>query len=168
MTLQLIDTRTRRASVLAERAHERDANEIRAAVGRAGRRIAPLWPLRYFVAVNPYLGLLEQPFEAAAETLARRAGARMTAPRAFYAEAIRSGRITDADLSAALAEREPRSGPPMDAATLKAFALRDTTESPFLPLPTVADVAQSVTGVNWGEVVTESISGWAGAYFDLG
>jgi uncharacterized protein YbcC (UPF0753/DUF2309 family) len=168
MTLQLNDTRTRHASVLATQAHERDVHEITAAAGRAGRRIAPLWPLRYFVAVNPYLGLLEQPFEAAAATLGRRAGARMTAPRAFYAEAIRSGRITDADLGAALAEADPAAAPAEDLDALKAFALRDTTEHALLPLPTIADVAQSVTGITWGDVVTESISGWAGAYFDLG
>lgn len=168
MTLQLNDTRTRRASALAEKAHERDVNAIRAAVNRAGRRIAPLWPLRHFVAVNPYLGLLEQPFEAAAQTLGRRAGARMTAPRALYAEAIRGGRITDTDLNAALAEAGPLPGPPIDLDALKAFAMRDTAEISFAPLPTVADIAHSVTGVGWGDVVTESISGWAGTYFDLG
>jgi len=71
---------------------DRPADTIRVAVNRAERRIAPLWPLRYFVAVNPYLGLLEQPFESAAHMLGRRAGARMTAPRAFYAQAIRGRR----------------------------------------------------------------------------
>ncbi len=166
MTLSSADTQP--APMVVGPTYERAAETIRAAVDRAGRRIAPLWPLRYFVAVNPYLGLLEQPFETAAHTLGRRAGARMTAPRAFYAQAIRDGRIIDADLKAALAEGDPLPGPRMDLATLKAFATRDTTEVSFKPMPTVADVAQSVTGVNWGDVVSESISNWAATYFDLG
>jgi hypothetical protein len=141
---------------------------IREAVNRAERRIAPLWPLRYFVAVNPYLGLLEQPFEGAAQVLGRRAGARMTAPRSFYAQAIRDGRITDTDIEAALAEGSPAPGAPMDAKALKTFATRDAPDITFTTMPTVADVAHDVTGINWAEFVTESISTWAGAYFDLG
>jgi uncharacterized protein YbcC (UPF0753/DUF2309 family) len=168
MTLLASDTldQTAPVAVGSARAHAEDT--IRAAVDRAGRRIAPLWPLRYFVAVNPYLGLIEQPFERAAEILGRRAGARMTAPRAFYAEAIRGGRITDADLQAALDERAALPGPRLDLAALKTFAARDAAEIAFTPLPTVADVAQTVTGVAWGELVTESLSHWAGAYFDMG
>lgn len=168
MTVLAADTQARPAPMVAGPALDRSADMLRAAVDRAGRRVAPLWPLRYFVAVNPYLGLLEQPFEAAAQILGRRAGARMTAPRAFYAQALRDGRISDADLTAALAEGSSLPGPPLDIATLKAFATCDTAEVALTPTPTVADVAQTVTGVNWAEVVTESISGWASAYFDLG
>jgi uncharacterized protein len=66
--------------------------QIDAAVDRATRKIAPLWPLKHFVAVNPFLGLSELPFADAARTMARVAGARMTMPRRFYAEAIGQGR----------------------------------------------------------------------------
>ena len=47
-------------------------------------RIAPLWPLESFVAVNPYLGLADLRFGEAAELLASTAGARTTMPAAFY------------------------------------------------------------------------------------
>jgi uncharacterized protein YbcC (UPF0753/DUF2309 family) len=141
---------------------------IRSAVDRAGRRIAPLWSLRNFVAVNPYLGLLDQSFEAAAEMLGRRAGAHMTAPRAFYAQAIQDGRITDADLEAALADGHQMPGALQSAEALKVFADSASQCSQWTPLPTAADAAQAVTVVNWGEFVTESISAWAGSYFDQG
>lgn len=168
MTLLAPEQQIERASLIEAPSVARPANTITAAADRAGRRIAPLWPLRYFVAVNPYLGFVEQPFETTAQLLGRRAGARMAAPRAFYAQALREGRITDADLTAALAESEPLPGPQLDSAALKALALRDTTEIAFTPLPTVADVAHTVTGINWADVATEAISNWAGAYFDLG
>lgn len=53
-------------------------------VRAACARIAPLRPLRQFVAVNPFLGVAELPFEAAAARLARVAGARLLLPRAEY------------------------------------------------------------------------------------
>ncbi len=137
---------------------------IEAAIDRSGRRMAPLWSLRHFVAVNPYLGLSEKSFEAAAQIMSRRAGARMTAPHAFYSDAIRSGRITDADLQAALAEKHDLPGAPQTAEALKTYALGDTPDVTFATLPTVADVA----GHDWADFVTESISRWAGAYFDQG
>ncbi len=168
MNPHLADTRTQPAPMMVAPMHVPAADVIAAAVKRAEQRIAPLWPLRYFVAVNPYLGLLDHSFETAAELLARRAGARMTAPRSFYAQAITSGRVTDADLAAALAEGIPFPGAPASVEALKAFALSDAPEPALTSLPTVADVARKMTGVNWADIVTESISTWAGAYFDLG
>ncbi|MGQ9829481.1 MAG: YbcC family protein [Roseiflexus sp.] len=166
MTLHLADTRTRPARTAPAYALAIDA--IKTVVRNAEQRIAPLWPLRNFVAVNPYLGLIDHSFESAADVLARRAGARMTAPRSFYAQAIRSGRITDADLAAALAGGSPFPGAPATVEALKAFAMSDAPEPTLPPLPTVADAARKVTGINWADVVTDSISTWAGAYFDLG
>ncbi|MGJ3239028.1 MAG: YbcC family protein [Anaerolineae bacterium] len=140
---------------------------IRDAVERAGRRIAPLWSLRHFVAVNPYLGLSEQTFEHAAQTLARRAGTSMTAPRTFYAQAIENGRITNTDLEATLAEMNVADDAPRTVAELKAFASQASTMT-YETVPTVSDVAKQVTGYNWQNLIVEAISGWAGAYFDEG
>ena len=166
MNMHMADVQTRSARTAPTYTPAIDT--IKEAVRRAEQRIAPLWPLRYFVAVNPYLGLIDHSFESAAYILARRAGARMTAPRSFYAQAIRSGRITDADLEAALAGGSPFPGAPANVAALKAFALGDEPEPTFPILPTVADAARKVTGINWADVVTDLISTWAGAYFDLG
>jgi len=46
------------------------AVDIERALRAAGGRIAPLWPLESFVAVNPYLGLADLRFSDAAELLA--------------------------------------------------------------------------------------------------
>ena len=53
-------------------------------VRAVGGRIAPLWPLDRFVAVNPYFGLADRSFEEAADLLSTVAGARATLPPAFY------------------------------------------------------------------------------------
>ncbi len=73
-----------------------------AAIDGACRRIAPLWPLKNFVAVNPFLGFTEQSFHATCATLHRVARIDMLMPRRFYGDALRDGRIEDQDLRAAL------------------------------------------------------------------
>ncbi|NDJ85659.1 MAG: DUF2309 domain-containing protein [Chloroflexi bacterium] len=169
MAIRLRETETQFEAIdERKQINGRAVDLIEAAVDRAGRRIAPLWPLRHFVAVNPYLGLLEQPFDTAAQTLGRLAGAHMTAPRSFYAQAIQNGRIIDADLEAALAESSPFTYAPTEVVALKAFALHEATEVAFETVSTVADIAQDVTGTDWAEFLTESISSWAGAHFDQG
>jgi hypothetical protein len=49
--------------------------DLGAAIRAALARIPPLWPLRHFVAVNPFVGLVDRPFSQAAELLQRVAGA---------------------------------------------------------------------------------------------
>jgi hypothetical protein len=38
------------------------SREIEDSIAKACGRIAPLWPLKHFVAVNPFLGFAEKPF----------------------------------------------------------------------------------------------------------
>jgi uncharacterized protein YbcC (UPF0753/DUF2309 family) len=51
--------------------------EIRSAIDDACARVAPLWPLRSFVAVNPFLGFTDRPFEEACAAMRRTARADM-------------------------------------------------------------------------------------------
>ncbi|HPF61201.1 MAG TPA: DUF2309 domain-containing protein [Gemmatimonadales bacterium] len=105
---------------------------------QAADRVAPVWPLEHFVAVNPYLGLLEFPWEVAAHRLARVDGGRVTMPRTFY-------------LDGAPAAPTPEPAPVDDAARI----------------PTVADVYGMASGRDWSAMVIEWTSTWAAAHFDL-
>ncbi len=151
------------------------AARTRNTVAQATRTIAPVWPLRHFVAVNPFLGLSEQTFMQAAQTLDRVAGARLTMPRSFYADAITSGRISTAHLERAL--REARAAMPASLSTMlpaSADALRKIASqhtaaaSPASAVKTVTDVATAVTGIEWSRFTTERISSWAATRFDEG
>ncbi len=139
----------------------RDAAEV------ASRRVAPLWPLQDFVAVNPFLGLMDTTFVDAGQTLARAAAARMTMPRSFYAQALANGRITDADLAAALARTQASHTMPANVAVLKQLLARgeDTRGE---PMATVADVASRATGRDWAGFALARMSTWAAAHFDDG
>ena len=141
---------------------------IDASVSRVTQGFAPVWPLEHFVAVNPFLGLADRSFADAAETMARVAGARMTMPRRFYADALASGRIGATHLRAALAEARAQGLPglPPDQ-RFEGLARAGDGQAPT-PLPTVADVVSDKTGTDWAQLVVERIGAWAATYFDQG
>lgn len=131
-------------------------------------KIAPLWPLKHFVAVNPFLGLVDHNFEESGRILAQVSGARVTAPRTFYAQAIKSGRIQTSDLQAAIEKAFPKDQKLWSIEKLKAFAHASSEAPRFEILPTVSDVCSTLTGQDWTRFVTQSISSWAASFFDEG
>jgi hypothetical protein len=137
-----------------------------AAAQDATRKVAPLWPLKHFVAVNPYLGLIDRPFSEAAGIVAETTGARMLMPATFYLSAVEEGRITDADIADALAA-SGRPAEEKDVADVKRRAAVEPDPDPT-PLPTFADVVSEVTGRDVSAIVVDRVSAWAAGYFDEG
>lgn len=135
------------------------------AVEAAWRAIPPLWPLASSVAVNPYLGQADKDLAQVAAQLARVAGAPVTMPRAWYGDRIASGTISDADLAAALAAA-PSALRPTSLAALKAAATLTTPK--LSALPTIADLAADISGIDWPAVIAERFGAWAAGYFDAG
>jgi uncharacterized protein YbcC (UPF0753/DUF2309 family) len=129
----------------------------------ACQRIAPLWPLKSFVAVNPYFGLRDQSFWQADKTLERIAGVGLCMPRAYYQEQIASGRITRTDLAAALREL----GSTWNLPALEQ-ALAGEAPAPAAPLALVTDVLSEIDHKDWSNFVVERISQYCAAYFDEG
>ena len=129
----------------------------------ACQRIAPLWPLKNFVAVNPYFGLSHQPFWQVDTALKRIAGVGLCMPRAYYQDQIASGRIAHADLTAALQEL----GSPWDVPALEQ-ALARTAPAPAAPLALVTDVLGSLDHQDWSNFFVDRISRYCAAYFDEG
>jgi len=138
-----------------------------AAIRAAGGRIAPLWPLDRFVAVNPYFGIADRGFEDAAELLADAAGVRATLPPAFYLTAIDDGRVETDDVAWALAQR---SGTPQPVEAFLAECRTDVDETQAWEqrAPTVARVASAVTGRDWSHMTIDRVSAWASAHADAG
>lgn len=142
-----------------------DLAHIAAAAESATRAIPPMWPLASSVAVNPYLGQAHETLASVGARLARVAGLPVTMPRAWYAASIDSGAITDADLDAALAASHSPFRP-ANLAALKTIA-REAAPTPKA-LPTVANLAAEVSGVDWPGIIAERIGAWAASYFDEG
>ena len=142
-----------------------DLDVIRAAAEHAGRAIPPVWPLASSVAINPFLGQTGEILAKAAARLGRVAGVPVTMPRSWYQEKIAAGAISDDDLMEAWT-RAPADLRPADLAALKAAAAADAAK--VAALPTIADLAAEVSGIDWPGLIAERIGAWAGGYFDEG
>ena len=139
-------------------------DKLETAVDAAIDAIPPLWPLASSVAVNPFLGQAIEPLEMTAARLARSAGAAVTMPRRWYAARLADGQIDDGDLTAALAAADWPGRP--DVLDLRAM-LDVETDLPRA-VPTVAELAAVVSGIDWPGIVADRIGNWAAGFFDEG
>lgn len=138
---------------------------LKAAMDRAARALPPAWPLASSVAVNPFLGQTDEPLAKVGARLARVAGAPVTMPRSWYAAKIAAGVISDDDLAAALTSAGEKSRP-ADVPALKAAAC--VRIPPPSALPTIADLAVRISGIDWPGIITDRCGAWAAGYFDEG
>ena len=143
----------------------RDALDLDAAADRAARAIPPVWPLASSVAVNPFLGQADESLATVSARLERVAGVAVTMPRNWYQQRISNGVIADADLSEALA-RAPAALRPANLAALKSAA--HVSKPTGSALPTIADLAAEVGGIDWPGLIGERFGAWAAGYFDEG
>jgi hypothetical protein len=143
-----------------------DPEQVQSALGAVAQKIAPVWPLESFVAVNPYLGMIGDDFGTVAHRLRRVAGAKMTMPVGFYVEALDRGDLTTDDVATALDAAGQNQNADVFIRVARDLARAETT--PNASVPTVADVGRSVTGIDWVRFVTDRVSAWASAYFDQG
>lgn len=138
---------------------------LRVAADRAACQIPPLWPLSSYVAVNPFLGQTEETLATVGTRLARIGATPVTMARSWYLERVDAGKITDADLAAALAA-SPHGGKPADVAALKTAAAE--ARPVRNPLPTVVELAARNSKTDWPGLVSDCFGAWAAGYFDQG
>lgn len=141
------------------------AADIAPIADAAARAIPPVWPLASSVAVNPYLGQAGLDLATTAALLARVSDAPATMARSWYRERIGNGLITDGDLAAALAACTA-SPCPASVAELKLAAQRPHVRKD--PLPTIADLAARVSGIDWPAIIAERLGHWIAGWSDEG
>ncbi|KKC34366.1 YbcC family protein [Devosia psychrophila] len=142
-----------------------DLEFFETAADRAARAVPPLWPLASSVAVNPFLGQTGESLAIAGARLARVAGVAVTMPRGWFSAKIASGAISDEDLLAAWT-KAPAHLRPADLAALKVAAALDVPKPKAIP--TIADLAADVSGIDWPGLIAERFGAWAAGYFDKG
>ena len=135
-------------------------------------RIAPLWPLKNFVAVNPFLGFTSQNFAETCASFERVASARMLMPRQFYKAALEAGQIDDEALAVALAAR-PIDGVRTTAELKARLAASEENGSPSADrVATLAEVLDQVDGqarpISLVGFMIDDISSFLSSYFDEG
>jgi len=137
--------------------------ETREILSAGASKVAPLWSLENFVAVNPYLGLTDMPFEDAMEFLNMSGKAQATLPTSFYLEALQKGQIEREDIAKAL--KNNSFGFLEDAEGFIEDIYQESTDEDIY-IRTMSDVASEINGKKWGRFMTDRISFWASAYFD--
>lgn len=137
---------------------DRPVNAIDKKVEAACQMIAPVWPLKNFVAVNPYFGMAGKPFWKAGADLERITGTGLCMPREYYREQVASGRITRKDLAEALRQ----TGSSWDVAALeKALSEKDVSVPKTFPL--FSSFLASFDRKEWSEFAVERISQYCAA-----
>jgi len=129
---------------------------------RVIRRIAPIWPLDSFVAVNPYWGFADHSFADAAAYLQETVGERVIMDRRWYADQLQKGKLNMADILQASADL----GVDMDEFAWRSY-LREPVELPMrlLSLPELMDRSGHPSVSLY---VLEQISRFLAAYYDRG
>jgi uncharacterized protein YbcC (UPF0753/DUF2309 family) len=132
---------------------------------KASKKIAPVWPLENFVAVNPYLGHTNKKFENVAQDLAAAGGIQMTLPASFYLQKIKEGKIKTEDIASVLNKRNNKVDASQFIKNLKNnLDILEETKT----VASIADIATQVTNKDWNRFMTARISTWAASYFDNG
>lgn len=126
------------------------------------RTIAPVWPLDSFVAVNPYLGLIDRPFSAVGSYLAETTGEYLYMDRTWFAKKIVTGAIKGTDLTEAARQHKCD----LDVKTIKQAA--QCTPPPKKPLPLLALELNRRDAPPFLAFVIDQISGYLSAHYDRG
>jgi uncharacterized protein YbcC (UPF0753/DUF2309 family) len=134
--------------------------DLQAATAEALKRIPPLWPLEHFVAVNPFLGLVDRPFADACATLRRTLGNAPVLTADEYLTLWKNGDITAEDL-ASQTDAEW-------SATRLLETLGQSSSGPLRhPVSTFADLLdQTLPHAHWSGFVAGEISKWCAIHFD--
>jgi len=136
--------------------------------------IAPVWPLRDFVAVNPFLGLSDRSFLNARRLLRSVADCETLMPVSYYQKKYQRGDFTGDDLKSAMDELSDSTG----FSHLKLAAVlqtlsetpvsRSAAENPERVIRSMAELADLQTGCEWAEIVREEVGRHCAAMYDEG
>ncbi len=129
---------------------------------RVTRRIAPVWPLDGFVAVNPYSGFADQEFPEVAAQLQATVGERVIMDRRWYADQIRNGKSILPDVLQAAESL----GLGADEEEWRDY-LRGFPE-PAMRLPTLSELMDRRGHASISQYVLEQISRFLASYYDRG
>jgi len=148
------------------------SGQINAACGK----IAPLWPLSHFVAVNPFVGFADQNFARAAEAHKRIQGSDTVLPKEWFKRKFEAGDIGFEDVRAAVAAVTPEvvesfaaAGQALTADHLvELLSKLNEDESPTYQTCSFSAYLDACEGTHWQHVIREEVAKWCAAYDDEG
>ena len=156
-----------------------NAKSVNEIAGNVFEKIAPVWPLDGFVAVNPMWGIISQRFSDAMQAMEIATGERMYMSESYYAQKLRAGEISVADVRHAIERRTTRGCPTgfSDAqSAIKALETRDHAaasrhgEQPDIQRRGTAYPSTIFDRLpeSLRQALLEHIASWCSIYFDRG
>lgn len=177
LEVEVIDKEKKSTKSVVSGNHYYDAlQHLRDAVSSVSEAIAPVWPLKDYVAVNPYLGLADRSFLNAGKLLQAVSDCEVLMPLAYFQEKYRQESFSKADIEDAVQEFEPN-GMSFDLSSEEILNLlensKNNSESGNVAgesrhFYTIAEIADKYSSSNWKEIVTEEIGRHLSAYYDEG
>lgn len=140
--------------------------ELTQILDRIGKRIAPVWPLKNMVAVNPFYGYSDQSFKETAGYLNKRTAIQMYMPLSFYLQQMKDEVILEQDIQQAIhftGKNEYSSEQIMFDLYNQQFYEDPQSKATFL---TIADLAGNKIKINYNKLFTEGVTSWASMYFN--
>lgn len=145
-------------------------------IQKACAKIAPLWPLSHFVAVNPFVGFADQSFARAAEAHKTIQGSDILLPKAWFKAKVETGEITRADLTAALesASQEIRESFQQfhrsftPDSLLALLSEEGAIEGPRGFTTSFSAFIDAHEGTPWQHRIRDEVAKWCAAYDDEG
>jgi uncharacterized protein YbcC (UPF0753/DUF2309 family) len=135
--------------------------------------VPPLWPLRSYVAVNPFLGLSDQRFLSARQTLREVRDCEMLPTFDHYRDKVRSGEIARADLEEGV--RRAVEEYTEFYARIHADAIAALVENPQIPPAAgerrwfaVSELVDRRTRSSWTSHILNDVTRHCGGHFDEG
>lgn len=152
-----------------------DPDSLARVLSEVQDRIAPLWPLKDFVAVNPFVGMTGQSFLKVVRSLARVRDGQMLMPIGYYLDRVKTGRILTEDVDQALrqcVEDYPQwyAGQSVER-MLASVAFDDDmgrSQGSGRCYYTVAEQSDSQAGSGWAARITHEITKHCAAHYDEG
>jgi uncharacterized protein len=138
-------------------------------------RLAPVWPLQDYVAVNPYQGLADHSFLAARRKLRQLSSAEMLMPLSYYAGRFQAGSFSKSDINAAIDDLVTDRLPGVEAIDVNALLARLDACVPDASMKgdragagSVIDRLDQRLGTNWAARVVEEIGKYCSDHYDQG
>lgn len=160
------------AATQADKSHSID--EVLNSVQEA---IAPVWPLKDYVAVNPYGGLSGEPFLEARTKLQSVSDCETLMPLGYYRGRFAAGKFGLSEIEAAVDELVEDQVPGAELlcanAIYKLLSANHESEAPksscsVARIQPISECYDQSSGTSWSEVICEEISKHCSAHYDEG
>ncbi len=134
----------------------------------ACKKIAPTWPLKNMIAVNPYLGLAEKSFNKASKILLERGNIQTTMPLSYYLELYHSSKLKEVYIQKALIKSKLELNSLAEfIEEAKTYLISGEDQLDYhRPNLGVIDIAENISNKKLNDWFIEKLSQWAAAYFD--